>query len=68
MNLVNLSDGNSDGIVLFYLKDHKVYPTVLNEEQADILDRLFSALGELRVLDEPQNVTLERYKNLAVVK
>ena len=38
MNFNNLSDGKSDGIVLFYMKDGKLKPIGLVQEQAEALD------------------------------
>ena len=38
MNFNNLSDGKSDGIVLFYMKDVKLKPIGLVQEQAEALD------------------------------
>jgi len=60
--MINLSDGNTDGIVLFYQKDHKVYPVILNQEQIDFMEAMFGAFGTLKVLDEEQNIILERWK------
>lgn len=34
----NLSDGKSDGIVIFYMKHGKLKPIVLTQEQADMSD------------------------------
>jgi len=34
----NLSDGNSDGIVLFYMKEGMLYPVLLNKDQVEMLD------------------------------
>lgn len=36
--MFNLSDGKSDGIVLFYLKDKKLYGVLLPREQAEVPD------------------------------
>lgn len=38
MTLNNLSDGKSDGLVLFYAKDGTLYPIGLSEEQAQAID------------------------------
>ena len=43
----NLSNGTSDGIVLFYMKDGKLKPIALTKDQADMLDvSLKIAFGE----------------------
>lgn len=34
----NLSDGKSDGFVMFYLKDGKLFSVMLNKDQAQFLD------------------------------
>ena len=34
----NLSDYTNDGLFLCYMKDGKMYPTALKEEQANLLD------------------------------
>ena len=34
----NLSNGIDDGVVLFYLKDGKLHPILLNADQAEMLD------------------------------
>jgi len=51
----NLSDGKTDGIVLFYLKDKKLYPIALTKEQVDMLDITISmGMGrKLNVIDKP---------------
>ena len=38
MEFNNLSDGKSDGIVLFYMKEGKLKPIGLCQEQAEALD------------------------------
>ena len=34
----NLSDGQSDGIVIMYCKNGTIYPVGLNQDQVEILD------------------------------
>lgn len=34
----NLSNGETDGFVLFYLKGGKLHPVLLSQDQADMLD------------------------------
>ena len=34
----NLSNGKSNGFVLFYMKDGMLHPVLLTKEQADLLD------------------------------
>lgn len=34
----NISNGKSDGVVLFYMKSGKLYPVGLTENQAELLD------------------------------
>ena len=34
----NLSDGQSDGIVIMYCKNGTIYPVGLNKDQAEMLD------------------------------
>ena len=38
MKFENLSNGQSDGVVLFYMKGGKLMPIALNMEQAKLLD------------------------------
>lgn len=38
MQFQNLSDGVKDGIVIFYLKNGKLHPALLDEDQATMLD------------------------------
>ena len=38
----NLSDGESNGIVLFYMRDKVLFPVALSEEQANALDLTIS--------------------------
>ncbi len=40
----NLSDGISDGFVLFYIKDKKLNTVLLNEEQAQTLDMMLNVV------------------------
>ena len=42
MKFKNLSDGTTDGVVLFYMKKGKLHPILLNKDQADILDLVIS--------------------------
>jgi len=34
----NISDGKSNGFVLFYMKDGMLHPVLLTKDQADMLD------------------------------
>lgn len=38
MNLNNLTDGKSDGLMILYVKDGTTYPVMLTEAQATMLD------------------------------
>lgn len=49
MNLVNLSDGKSDGLAVFYIKDGNIYPIGLTEEQATMLDVGIAIVGNIVV-------------------
>jgi hypothetical protein len=37
----NLSNGKTDGLVLFYVKDQISYPVYLTQDQAEMLDMMF---------------------------
>lgn len=48
-----LSDGQKDGVLMFYMMDKTLYPLVLNAEQVTKLDIFFKAsVGKLRVLED----------------
>lgn len=40
MEYRNLSNGETDGLALFYVKDKTSYPVYLTQEQADMLDMM----------------------------
>ena len=66
--MFNLSDGKSDGIVLFYLKDKKLYSVLLPREQAEVLDIALGAiLGEetlkIAPADDVQKYLIKRETN-----
>ena len=44
LKLSNLSNGESDGLVMFYMKDGKVKPIALNEDQYNMLDVTIGAI------------------------
>lgn len=68
--LVNLSDGKSDGICIFYVKDGGIYPVVLSEQQAELLDigvTLAFSEQPLRVLvGQPPMAMVENMKEKLV--
>lgn len=45
MKFQNLSNGKSDGFVLFYLKDGKLHSVLLNEDAVDVLDATLGCLN-----------------------
>lgn len=47
------SDGESDGIVIFYLKDGELYPTAIS---TDVLDLVGFILSDLTIIDKPLGV------------
>ncbi|MBY6842663.1 hypothetical protein [Clostridium botulinum] len=50
----NMSDGNKDGLALFYIKDKKAYPIALDEEQLQMLDiTLGMCLKEIKLINKP---------------
>ena len=49
MKLANLSDGKTDGIALFYVKDGNICPICLTEEQATMLDIGIAIVGDIVV-------------------
>ena len=62
----NLSDGNTDGFVLFYRKADKLHPLVLSSEQADLMDYAIGVPfvpGE-SVKASPRGITIEELKGL----
>lgn len=36
--MINFSDGQNDGLVLFYVKNGNVYPVAVNKEEMETLD------------------------------
>ena len=59
MEFRNLSDGESDGFTIFYLKGKKLHAVLLNEEQAGILDLslgIVFAKSKARVVDADEVV------------
>lgn len=51
--LRNLSDGVTDGIALFYVKNKKVYSIIWNEEQLEFLDVVVGMVpGKIKVLEK----------------
>lgn len=49
MQFTNLSDGKTDGLALFYIKDGTIYPIGLTKDQATMLDISVAVLGTIAV-------------------
>jgi len=61
----NLSDGESDGFIVFYLKDKKICAVVLNEEQAQGLDlslKLAFGKDKARICPIDENIMIKMIK------
>ena len=39
----NLSNGTSDGVVLFYMKNQMLYPVLITKDQVEMLDFMIAA-------------------------
>lgn len=51
-----MSDGTSNGIVIFYMKGGKLYPVALDKRQIDNLNLTLGAtLNEINVINAPLN-------------
>lgn len=64
-----MSDGQSDGIALMYVKNGTVYPVALNKEQVEMLNITLSMAlgGRLTVVeDKPQGELVDYKKEKAV--
>ena len=62
---INLSNGKSDGFVLFYVKDGIIYPVLLREQQAQAVDMMLGIAIEGKValaLNKPQGTLKELTK------
>ena len=56
----NLSDGKSDGIVLFYVKEGKIKPVVFSQDQADMLDIVLNMpFKESKLMVVNQNINIK---------
>ena len=65
MKFKNLSDGKTDGIVLFYMKNEKLHPVGLSEEQAMMLDVLLATpFTEKGMAVSPKPVEYEAIKEM----
>lgn len=40
----NFSDGKSDGLALFYVKDGVVYPIAIRKEELELLDMMIASM------------------------
>jgi len=43
-----------DGLILMYIKDGKIYPIAMSQEQYDLLQVLGKAFEPIKVIDKPQ--------------
>lgn len=65
IELNNLSNGETDGIVLFYLKNGSLHPILLNEEQAIMLDMVIATpFAESKLRVAPSIVEYEAIKHM----
>lgn len=63
----NLSNGITDGIVFFYMKDKMLYPILLDKEQCEMLDiMLLMAFSESQLRIAPTPVEYEAIKEMIV--
>jgi hypothetical protein len=62
----NLSDGNSDGIVLFYMKEGMLYPVLLNKDQAEMLDITIAAPFKSKLAITPTPLEYEAIKHMII--
>lgn len=61
----NLSNGYSDGVVIFYMRKGKLHPILLTEEQADILDFVIPMpFKEDRMHISPDSVQLKAIEHM----
>ena len=53
----NLSDGKSDGIIMVYQKEGKIYAVAFNRDELEVLDRLLTvAISKMSIIGKPLNV------------
>ena len=63
MELKNLSNGDTDGFALFYIKDKRLATVVLNKEQTEKLDIMLQAVftgSTVRVIESDRE-SIEKY-------
>lgn len=65
LKLINLSDGTTNGIVLFYMKNGKLHPILLKEEQAQMLDFVIKTpFAESKMCVHPDAVEYQTIKHM----
>lgn len=63
----NISDGTSDGIVFFYMKDKMLYPILINKEQAEMLDVVIAMpFKDYKLRVAPTPVEYDAIKNMII--
>lgn len=61
----NLSNGFSDGLVLFYMKDKMLHPVKITKDQAEILDfAIMFPFKETELIIESTPVKYENIKEI----
>lgn len=67
MKFNNLSDGTTDGVVIFYMKKGMLHPVLLNKDQATMLDIVIAApFAEEKMIIAPTPVEHETIKNMII--
>lgn len=63
----NLSDGVSDGIVLFYMKNKMLYPVMITKDQVEMLDLIIAVpFKESKLVVAPTPVEYDAIKEMII--
>lgn len=58
---LNYSNGESEGIVIFYHKNKKLYPVAIDIETLDLITFIIGSSG-LTIIDQPIDANIYRVK------
>lgn len=63
----NLSDGESNGIVLFYMKNKMLHPVMITKDQVEMLDLVLAIpFKETKLIVDPIPLEYETIKKMII--
>ena len=55
--MVNFSDGKTDGLIMVYQKQGKIYAVAFDRDELKVLDSLISvAISKMSIIDKPLDI------------